>query len=391
MFLKKIVGNAAIVFASLTVGVLLCEFGARLFLNPADYLTPTMTGNKELGMSVVEGSAGFDQWGFRNAEVPASADVVAIGDSHTYGNNATMADSWPYVLASQTGLKVYSLSLGGYGPNQYYRLLRERALKLKPRWIICGLYMGDDFQNAFSITYALDYWTGLRQGNWRGVDADIWNVAENSADMPWHKPIRVWLSGHSVMYRLLFHGPLLGALKGSIQINEARRKADPAITTLIVADEGIEEAFRPLYIRDRLNIHTPEIREGMRITSALLRGMNDEARRAGARFAVAIIPTKETVFADYLLRDPGIHLRNEIQDLITTEAEATHQLVEMLDNVGIPHVETLPALRRNVRNQLYVRSDKDMHPNKNGYHVIGNAVAEFLKQQSTPVIIQTGN
>jgi hypothetical protein len=390
MRLKRVAGNAAIVAISTIAGVLLCEAGARLFLNPADYLTPTMTANRMLGMSVAEGSAGFDKWGFRNADVPASADVVAIGDSHTYGNNATMADSWPYVVASQTGLTVYSLSLGGYGPNQYYRLLLDRALQLKPRWIVVGLYMGDDFQNAFSITYGLDYWASFRQGDWRSVNADIWNVTEASGDVPWHKPVRVWLSGHSVVYRLLVHGPLLGAVKGAIQINEAQRRADPAVATLTAVD-GIEEAFRPVYIRERLNIRTPEIREGMRITLSLLSQMNEAARRAGSRFAVAIIPTKETVFADYLLRDPTVRLRNEIRDLVTLEGEATRQVIAALDGAGIPHVETLPELRRNVRNHLYVRSDKDMHPNGNGYHVIGKAVAQFLKRQNTQAVVRQGH
>jgi hypothetical protein len=390
MRLQRVAGNTAIVTISTIAGVLLCEAGARLFLNPADYLTPTMTANRAMGMSVAEGSAGFDKWGFRNVEVPASADVVAIGDSHTYGNTATMADSWPYVVASQTGLKVYSLSLGGYGPNQYYRLLLDRALQLKPRWVVVGLYMGDDFQNAFSITYGLDYWASFRQENWRSVNADIWNVTEASGDIPWHKPIRVWLSGHSVTYRLLFHGPLLGAVKGSIQINEAERRADPAVTTLTVANEGIEEAFRPIYIRERLNIRTPEIREGMRITLSLLGQMNEAARRAGSRFAVAIIPTKETVFADYLLRHPGVRLRTEIQDLVTMESEATRQVIAALDAAGIPHIETLPELRRHLRNHLYVRSDKDMHPNRNGYHVIGDAVAQFLKRQNTQAVVRQG-
>ena len=32
--------------------------------------------------------AGFDRWGFRNRKVPETVDIVAVGDSHTYGNTA---------------------------------------------------------------------------------------------------------------------------------------------------------------------------------------------------------------------------------------------------------------------------------------------------------------
>jgi hypothetical protein len=54
------------------------------------------------------------------------------------------------------------MGLGGYGPNQYFELLKTKALPLKPRMVICGLSMTDDFDNAFHLTYGLDYWAYLR-------------------------------------------------------------------------------------------------------------------------------------------------------------------------------------------------------------------------------------
>jgi hypothetical protein len=43
---------------------------------------------------------------------------------------------------------MHSLAMGGFRPNQYYYLLRKKAFGLKLATIICGLYMGDDFDNA---------------------------------------------------------------------------------------------------------------------------------------------------------------------------------------------------------------------------------------------------
>jgi hypothetical protein len=372
--------NIGIMALSLTMGLALCEMGARLFLNPADYLSPTMINDDVLGMKVEAGSGGFDQWGFRNRTIPATADIVAVGDSHTYGNNATMSDSWPYVAADLTGLKVYNLGLGGYGPNQYYELFKTRALQLRPRWIFCGLYMGDDFQNAFSITYGLDYWANLRQERWAGVDHDIW---ESQADGNWQRTIRLWLSRNSVVYRLVFHGPILGGLKGAVQIRQAARTPDSSVVTLSVPQEGIQEAFRPIFIRQRLDLRNPAIREGLRITLSLLKKMDDEAKKNGIRFGVVMIPTKETVFADFLLRDSRIPLKKDIQDLIGAEGLAREQVVTFLDQTGISYVDALPALRRNVGKQLYTKSDSDMHPAKNGYRVIGEAVAGFVNVKST--------
>lgn len=374
MKLKQASTNGIILLVSVTIGLLLCEAGARLFLNPADYLSVKTVPDEVLGIVVPPKTNGFDEWGFRNKGVPSTVDVVAIGDSHTYGNNATMEDSWPYVLGRLTGLSVYNLGLGGYGPNQYYHLLKTRALTLGPRWVLCGLYMGDDFENAFSISYGMDYWSFLREGDWDGVVADIWEAPDNAN---WHKNVRVWLSRNSIIYRLVFHGPILGKVKGAIQIRQASRDRSHSTTSLIVAEESIEEAFRPIGIRDRLDQSSTPVREGMRITFALLELMDEICRENGCQFVVVLIPTKESVFSDYLLGNPEMHLREVIEELVIHEEAARKELLEFLDQARIPYVDTLPALRRAVTNQLYTRSDRDMHPGRNGYRVIGEAVAEF--------------
>src|SRR5215831_8889691 len=108
MKLKNILTNSAVFAVSVVVALVLGEFAARLVLNPSDFLSVQMVPDPVLG-AVPSPSAlvGFDDWGFRNPKVPQTADIVAIGDSHTYGNTARMEDSWPYVLGHLTGKKVY--------------------------------------------------------------------------------------------------------------------------------------------------------------------------------------------------------------------------------------------------------------------------------------------
>ena len=190
----------------------------------------------------------------------------------------------------------------------------------------------------------------------------------------------MWLSQHSVVYQVVVHGPVLGQLKGTLQIRHAARRADDRTTSLRVADAGIEEAFRPVGIRDRLDQRSAAVREGMRITFELLGMMAGACHEHGCRLLVALIPTKETVFAEYLARDPGLHLREVVLDLVNQEARARTRLVEFLDRAGIAHVDTLPALRRKVADGLYTRSDGDMHPSKNGYRIIGEVVGEFIER-----------
>jgi hypothetical protein len=118
----------------------------------------------------------------------------------------------------------------------------------------------------------------------------------------------------------------------------------------------------------------------MRITFELLGMMARTCHENGCRLLVVLIPTKETVFAEYVLRSPEMHLRDVIVDLVNQEARAKGRLVEFLDRAGIAYVDTLPALRGKVAERLYTRSAGDMHPNKNGYRVIGEVVGEFIAQ-----------
>jgi hypothetical protein len=209
------------------------------------------------------------------------------------------------------------------------------------------------------------------------VDADIWEAPPDNTSAC--ATVRNWLSQHSIVYRLLVHGPVLGALKGSIQVGRAASGQDEFTTTLAVPAAHIQEAFRPRAIRDRLDQNSAPVREGMRVTMDLLQRMNDLCKESGARMAVVIIPTKEMVFADFLLQDPALHLGDVIKESVTSETQARARLFEFLDNAGIPRIDTLEALRRDVSDQLYTHSDRDMHPGRNGYHVIGDTVARFLE------------
>lgn len=358
------------------VGVIVCEAASRLLLNPADYLSAKTIADKVLGITIAPNSSGFDEWGFRNRLVPTNADIVAIGDSHTFGNTATMNDSWPSVVARMTGRKIYNLGLGGYGPNQYYHLLTTKAFKLHPKLVICGLYMGDDFENAFSITYGLDSWSPLRNGRWDYVDADIWGPSEPSV---WGAGVRNWLSENSMVYRIVFHGPFLAMVKENVRFGEGSLKSDPNITALVIEDKNIREAFRPIGIANRLDQTSAKIREGMRITFHLIKEMDIACKKEGCRLLIVIIPTKETVFSDYLENNPRLHLHETLDRLIANERSARHTLIEFLTDAGIAYMDTLPKLKQSVGDQLYAQTTRDMHPGKNGYRIIGEAVADYLR------------
>ena len=388
MKIRKALINLGLLAATTGIALLLGEFVARRFLNPSDYLGVEMVQDDVLGaVPSATSKAGFDAWGFRNREVPKTADIVAVGDSHTFGNTAKMDESWPYVLGRLTGRYVYNMGMGGYGPNQYFHLSNSKALSLKPNVIVWGLYMGDDFQNAYSITYGLNYWADLRKLQGQNADADIWDPPVPKPG--WLKKARMWLSWHSVIYQLVFHASPGGRLQGEAQIRNAAQLYPGAATSLIVPGKNILEAFRPKSMLSRLDQDNQDIREGMRITFELIRQINEICQQEHIRFVVVVIPIKEEVFSDYLEHNPTLPLGDVVDKLLPNDRLARQKTFEFLTKSHIPYVDPLPALKRSLGDELYARSATDMHPSKNGYRVIGEAVSEACK--TTPGVLQASH
>jgi hypothetical protein len=372
--LKKLALNLALMAVSTAVALLLCELASRLVLDPVDFLSPTLVRDDTLGIRLPPGSSGHDDWGFRNPRVPESVDIVAIGDSHTYGNCARMAEAWPAQVARITGRSVYNLGMGGYGPNQYLHLLRTKAFTLKPKVVVCGLYFGDDFDNAFRITYGMDAWASLRRAEVGVVEADIWE--QEAENPPLQKRVRNWLSSHSILYRVVVHG-LLSGVKGAVQIRNAAEMY-PGALSLILPEKNIEEAFRPAGVYRGVKQDEKNVREGMRVTFDILSEMNRLCRSNHTQFVVAVIPTKETVFAPHFAGRPSAE-QGIVPDLIANEEKARAALFAFLAQEGITFVDTLPVLRQaSASEKLYAPSAADMHPGKNGYRVIAEAIAREL-------------
>jgi len=240
--------------------------------------------------------------------------------------------------------------------------------------VVLGLYIGDDFENAYLITYGLPHWASLRLLPTEPVNSDIW---ETPPTRSWHKGLRVWLSRNSVVYQLLFHGPLLGRLQGETQIRTAAMGSEDVVS-LAVPEKNILEAFRPKNVLRVLDQDSASVREGMRITFELLAGMNEICVQNDVKFIVLVIPTKEMVFAEYIEHQPDLPLNDVIDRLLANEREARTKTFEFLNNANIVFIDVLPALRNSLSNQLYVRTSTDMHPNRNGYRVIAQAAFRDL-------------
>ncbi len=91
-----------------------------------------------------------DGRGYRNAATLESCDVVVLGDSFAEGSSVSDEHPWPVLLAQLGGLSVCNLGMSGYDPLLYLAALKEHGPALRPKYVLCMLYEGNDFRSAKS-------------------------------------------------------------------------------------------------------------------------------------------------------------------------------------------------------------------------------------------------
>ena len=66
------------------------ELIAKLILNPVDYLSPGLVRDEILGIRLTGKSAAMITGDSGTEKVRETAEIVALGDSHSYGSTAKM-------------------------------------------------------------------------------------------------------------------------------------------------------------------------------------------------------------------------------------------------------------------------------------------------------------
>ncbi len=343
-------GPYLLIVGSVLTSFLLGEGILRLIVDPVDYLSPYLVADPVLGIRIEPHSAGHDAWGFRNRAVPARADIVAIGDSQTYGVSVRANDAWPAQLERMIAKKVYNLALGGYSPVQYHHLLGEKALKLNPSRVIVGLYYGNDLVGAY---------TSVNQ---------VQMLIKQKTSKRVGRRVKDWLAHHSIFYRMATY-----SLDGAGFF----RKNDSDNQDIAVLENGsVHAGFTPMKRWQGLNLEDFKVREGLQICLDRLRAMQGLCRERGVKFSVLLIPTKECVFADYIYRNRNLKRSEVIDRVIEHEQEADRIVKEYLTKNGIHYVEVLKALRSAVRNGKIYPSSDDGHPLPEGHRIIASALEQ---------------
>lgn len=366
-----------LLFASASLSLVMGEVILRATFDPIDYLHPEIMNDPVLGVRIRPYSAGHDSWGYRNKSVPEKADIVAIGDSQTYGVSARSRSSWPSMLQEITGKTVYNLSLPGYDPVDYYYLMQTEAFGLNPTVIIAGFYLGNDLSEAYRNVYSRNHWERLRKADFIPEK----NIELKSAESITVKEtknrflgsLRGWLAHHSILYRITtFYVADIVKFAGN-----RNKDINNDVTIFEDMGTGMRTAFTPSTRFGALDTSDQRIQEGMRISLEVFSMMKKSCEQKKIRFIVLLIPTKESVFAGYIENKTELKNSTVINELIVKERRVNELIKAEFNKQGVSFIESLGPLSKGAgEKQIYPYFDG--HPNGNGYRIIAETVAKFI-------------
>lgn len=340
--------------------------------------------------------------GFRNRDYPKQAEIVALGDSQTYGLGVARENAWPQQLAKLTGSDVYNFGFGGYGP-VHSLLLLDEALVLQPKLIIEAFYSGNDIYDAYNIVYENRVLPGMRSTD----ETILEEIAKARETQPYlekvnrlrrglhretgeedgHGATREFIANHSKIYGIVRAVKRVYSekkfrhnwnwnwewIKDDLKNDDAR--------TFVFEGRNCRTVFLPPYRLAALDLEDPRVREGLRLCLASFELMSQKSRANNSDFLVLLLPTKELVFKEAVY-ESGVPLPDTYLRLMENEEKVWKETKSFLIGAGIPYLDALPALRKSLSEgeQPYWLG-LDSHHNERGNLVVARLVRDWLEER----------
>ena len=299
-----------------------------------------------------------DGYGFRNAwPWPEKAEIVAVGDSVVFGYGVEHNQAWPTILEKKLpGNHLINLGLVGAGSQQYLRLFETFGTRLHPKLLLVGFLVRNDFSNDYMFNRWLKSGAGGNFKVWQDFGRPV--STRLSLDQPVSKLLTslLWrvrlLASKSRLFNLLLY------IRSSL-------KSGPKEIKTFQAPDG---SRLDLDVKGFIN-QTKDAQPGSRgfdVSLDALRRMYSIAKTNGTKVLVIFQPSKEEVYLP-LMGETNV------------ETDPGRPLRAMLEKIGIPYLDLLPAFRARAAKGEVLFFETDGHPDARGYALIAQLVLDYLK------------
>ncbi len=372
--IKKNVGNIILLIVSVFIAILVSEISLRIIL-------PKIENEK---FSIGEGDKvlipdniishrlrptpqfGIDENGFKNKEVLTTYDIVALGDSHTYGEFDGV--SWTDYLKEKTDKNIYNIGVWGYGTAQY-RYLIDKALEFKPKVIVIGFYMGNDVYDTYDIVYRFDKWNSYRKED---VDSKpVVTTAEHGRQDVLFSSLRLFIRDKIVLYKFLSDRTRiirekLGLAKPYYIGTTDWTNTDSGSSLIYDDIDEIKTFFRNGERIRGVDLNDQNTKEGLRLTELFLSEINKKVVDSGSKLLVVFIPTKQSVYKEKV----GEKGQNNaiFQAIVENENIIKKEIENSAKENGFKTLDILDYMQESLEKNIRLYPDSiDDHPNSVGY------------------------
>jgi hypothetical protein len=330
----------------------------------------------EASVKVTYNDRGWRDRNHRREVTDGKERIVTLGDSFMEAYSVDFSDSIHAQLERQASLagrelEVINLGVGGFGTLQSYLAYREEGKLYSPDLVLLGFFAENDVANNTLELERLRVSEGLKVESRPFLDGDSTEWVVSSVDYDGARQryelakarrntgLRRVLREHSVLLRLIWT-----RLKGG--------GGGPEPQTDAPRTEEVETALFGVHMCEE----RPAIARGWRITRRILSRLNEAIEESGAKLVVFNVPATHEV-------DPAAMeaVQAEVAEtrLCLEDAPAQIRLRGVLEELGIPMIDLLPALRETHRSKnrsVYWESDR--HWNPTGHAVAAATIYEQL-------------
>ena len=306
-----------------------------------------------------------DEHGFANAVGwPDDVAVVFLGDSLLSGVGVGLEGQFTTLVSKQlSGVPVINLGLPGSSPEHLYGIYQRFGAALEPEIVVACLYVASDVDNAKHF----DVWNKVGR-EWPYEDFRANHYVESLARLQAEEksapasgtgnPAEGSDSGLRGWLKSIVNASVLG--REMLYLSEPYRKG--RIHGVRWKDGSEVYLYRRFQNRleDGIGSDYPGIEQ---IFFGPLDRLRDAVESNGAAFLVALIPSKEEIFAH---PDEAGNLR------LVDEVRAS------LDEMQMQTLDLYPAIRQLARNTAPYYPH-DIHLNEAGNEAVAKAIADWIR------------
>ena len=364
--------SVLVLLASTLIAIGVAELVLRIFTPfPVTRFSNRVT-DERLGYRLDPALPDVNSAGFRDSEASPPYDIVAIGDSHTYGVNVVSNESWPQQLAELTGLRADNLGVGSYNVFQYAELI-ELGLELEPRFVVVGLFAANDFE--FGVCRL------MRSPRWQRWVEDRELLDPGCGPQP---EVDAFIPAPPTWTSELLSTPLGSAVQLLIWQPYVRSLFEPAVEIRAGGTTHFIELARVRVNGRGADLSRQAVSTGIENGRRLLQQMRDSVVARGSRFGLLLIPSKSRVLHAWAIAE-GASPPAELAAAAGAEDEVAERLAVHLREDGIAFVdaiEQLVDLQRQSPGGVYPSADG--HPRAAGYRAYAEAAAALLELLARP-------